>query len=77
MGDAVPAETLGAQEMVVNRSPSIRRWRLWPGVLALDSNFRSTGQFFETDRNWEGVSDAVKAAHNQRKSAGAFSASVG
>jgi hypothetical protein len=31
MGDAVPAETLGAQEMVVNRSPSIRRWRLWPG----------------------------------------------
>jgi hypothetical protein len=30
MGDAVPAETLGAQEMVVNRSPSIRRWRLWP-----------------------------------------------
>jgi hypothetical protein len=35
MGDAVPAETLGAEEMVVNRSPSVRGWRLWPGALAL------------------------------------------
>jgi hypothetical protein len=31
MGDVVPAETLDAQDMVLNRSPSGRRWRLWPG----------------------------------------------
>jgi hypothetical protein len=31
----MPAETLGAQAMVVNRCPSGRQWRLYPGTLAL------------------------------------------
>jgi hypothetical protein len=35
MGDAVPAETLNPQDMVLSRSPSVRRWRLWPGAPAL------------------------------------------
>ena len=29
-----PAETLAAQDMVLNRSPSARWWRLWPRALA-------------------------------------------
>jgi hypothetical protein len=35
MGDTVPAATLDAQDMALNRSPSVRRWRFWQGALVL------------------------------------------